>query len=95
MVQSIQEPFPWNMTSLWFDGMCRGFPGFPARDSNGRPTKTTCQTLAVEVDFDTDPDSPNYHQQVLDAIEMTVKDVLANETTTVGSLRRIVPKAKG
>jgi len=47
------------------------------------------------VDFDTDPDSPNYHQQVLDAIEMTVKDVLANETTTVGSLRRIVPKAKG
>ena len=50
------------------------------------------KTLVVEVNFDTDPNAPDYRQDVLDAIEGTAKDVLAYQATlTVGNLK-IVPK---
>ena len=41
------------------------------------------KTLVVEVGFDTDPNSPEYQGNVLDAVENTARDVLRNETTMV------------
>ena len=49
-------------------------------------------TLVVEVDFDTDPNSPEFRGSVLDAIRDTVASVLAEETRMVVSHLRIVPK---
>ena len=50
------------------------------------------KTLVVEVDFDTDPNNEEHRGNVLDAIEGTAKEVLANETTMAVSHLRIVPK---
>jgi hypothetical protein len=50
------------------------------------------KTLVVEVDFDTDPNSPEFRGSVLDAIRDTAKGVLAEETTMVVSHLKIVPK---
>jgi hypothetical protein len=49
------------------------------------------KTLVVEVEFDTDPNSTGYRQNVIDAIWDTVKGVL-EDTTMVVSHLRIVPK---
>lgn len=66
------------VSSTWFEW----------EGAKGQLTKT----LVVEVDFSTDPNSPSYRQNVMDAIESTVADVLQNETTMVVSRLRIVPK---
>lgn len=50
------------------------------------------KTLVVEVDFDTDPNSPNCRPNALDAIEETVKTVLTEQTTMIVSNLRIVPR---
>lgn len=50
------------------------------------------KTLVVEVGFDTDPNSPDFRQNVIDAIEDTAITALAEETTMVTSHLRIVPK---
>jgi hypothetical protein len=50
------------------------------------------KTLVVEVDFDTDPNSTEFRQSVLDAIASTTKGVLAEETTMMVSYLKIVPK---
>ena len=50
------------------------------------------KTLVVEIDFDTDPNSPGFRQSVLDAIETTAKGVLTEETTMVSTDLRVVPK---
>lgn len=50
------------------------------------------KTLVVEVDFDTDPNSSQYRQAVLDAIQETAVTVLQEETTMVVSRLKIVPK---
>jgi len=47
--------------------------------------------LVVEVNFDTDPSSPHWRRNVLDAIESTARDILTNETTQIVSSLRIVP----
>ncbi len=49
------------------------------------------KTLVVEVDFDTDPNTFQFRQNVLDAIQATATDVLENETTMVVSHLRVVP----
>jgi hypothetical protein len=51
------------------------------------------KTLVVEVNFDTDPNSPAFRENVLNAIEETAKGVLTNDTTMVVSFLRIVPAA--
>jgi hypothetical protein len=51
------------------------------------------KTLVVEVDFDTDPNSREFRQPVLDAIVDTTKGVLDEETTMVVSYLKIVPRA--
>jgi hypothetical protein len=50
------------------------------------------KTLVVEVDFDTDPNSTEFRQSVLDAIASTTKGVLAEETTMAVRYLKIVPK---
>jgi hypothetical protein len=50
------------------------------------------KTLVVEVDFDTDPNSSEFRQDLLGAIESRASDVLTGETTMVVSYLRIVPK---
>jgi len=50
------------------------------------------KTLVVEVAFDTDPNSPDFRQNVIDAIEETATTVLAEEPTMVITHLRIVPK---
>jgi hypothetical protein len=50
------------------------------------------KTLVVEVDFDTDPNSPRFKGNVLDGIRSTAKDVLKNESSMVVSHLRIIPK---
>ena len=50
------------------------------------------KTLVVEVDFDTDPNSSDFRQQVLDAISDTAASVLTEETTMTVTHLRIVPK---
>ena len=49
------------------------------------------KTLVVEV-ISTDPNSPEFRGNVLDAIRDTAKGVLAEETTMVVSHLKIVPK---
>ena len=49
------------------------------------------KTLVVEVEFDTDPNSTDYRQNVVDAIWDTAKGVV-EDTTMVVSHIRIVPK---
>lgn len=49
--------------------------------------------LVVEVDFDTDPNSTEFRQSVLDAIADTTRGVLTEETTMVVSYLRIIPKS--
>jgi hypothetical protein len=51
------------------------------------------KTLVVEVDFDTDPKSSDFRQNVLDAIEETTKGIMTNETT-MGVNLKIVPAGK-
>jgi hypothetical protein len=53
------------------------------------------KTLVVEVDFDTDPNSPQFRATLLSAIQETCIGVLENETTMVVSYLRIVPKLVG
>jgi hypothetical protein len=53
---------------------------------------TLLKTLVVEVDFDTDPNSPQCRANVLHAIKDTCASVLQNETTMMVSYLRIVPK---
>jgi len=48
-------------------------------------------TLVVEVSFDTDPNSSEFRQNVLDAIGDTVNGVLENETTMVVSHLKVIP----
>jgi hypothetical protein len=50
------------------------------------------KSLVVEVNFDTDPNSPNYRHNVLAAIRETAAEVLTNETTMIVSYLKIVPK---
>ena len=52
------------------------------------------KTLVVEVDFDTDPDSPDCRREVLNAITDTAKAVLTEETTMAVSYLRIVPRLR-
>jgi hypothetical protein len=47
------------------------------------------KTLVVEVEFDTDPNSPSHKPNVLDNIRLTT---LENQTTMVVSGLRVVPK---
>jgi hypothetical protein len=49
------------------------------------------KTLVVEVDFDTDPNAPDFRQSVLDAIAGTATGVLDEETTMVVSYLKIIP----
>ena len=50
------------------------------------------KTLVVEVDFDTDPTSSAFRQNVVNVIEKTAKAALAEETTMVISNLRIIPR---
>ena len=50
------------------------------------------KTLVIEVDFDTDPNSPGFQQSTLDAIERTVIGVLTDDTTMIVSYLKIVPE---
>jgi hypothetical protein len=50
------------------------------------------KTLVVEVEFDTDPNSSQFRENVLDAIGDTVVGVLRDDTTMVVSHLKIVPK---
>jgi hypothetical protein len=50
------------------------------------------KTLVVEVTFDTDPNSPGFRRNVLDAIEDTAKGDLTDETTMIMSFLKIVPR---
>jgi hypothetical protein len=43
------------------------------------------KVLVVEVDFDTDPNSTEFDQSVIDAIRDTANGVLNNETTMIVS----------
>lgn len=52
----------------------------------------TDKTLVVEVAFDTDPNAPDFRQEVLDAIEATMRDVLAYQTTLDVAGLKIVPQ---
>jgi hypothetical protein len=45
----------------------------------------------VEVTFDTDPNSSEFRQNVIDAIEETSEDVLMEETSMSVSFLKIVP----
>jgi len=49
------------------------------------------KTLVVEVEFDTDPNSSDYRQNVVDAIWGTAKGVVEDTTMAVSHIR-IVPK---
>jgi hypothetical protein len=50
------------------------------------------KVLVVEVDFDTDPNTASFRQEVINAIRSTVDDVLQNETTIAVGQLRIIPK---
>jgi len=52
------------------------------------------KTLVIEVEFDTNPDSPKFSQFTLDAIEQTVIGVLNDDTTMTVSYMHIVPKGR-
>ena len=51
------------------------------------------KTLVVEVEFDTDPDSPRHRRHTLEEIAETAATVLEKETTMVVSHLKMVPKA--
>jgi hypothetical protein len=55
---------------------------------------TSVKTLVVEVEFDTDPNSSQFRESVLDAIRDTVAGVLRDETTMTVSHLKIVPKGQ-
>ena len=55
-------------------------------------TWTMAATLVVEVEFHTDPNSPEFSQSMLDAIETTTVEMLMEEKGMVLSSVRIVPK---
>jgi hypothetical protein len=69
------------------DGVSRTWFEFESDDKGA-----LVKTLVVEVDFNTDPNSAECRREVIDAIESTVKDALANETTMIVSRVRIVPR---
>jgi hypothetical protein len=48
------------------------------------------KTLVVEVEFDTDPKSPEFRQDVIDKIEFTALGVLKDETTMIVSHLKVV-----
>jgi hypothetical protein len=50
------------------------------------------KTLVVEVDWDTDPNSPDHRPFMLDAIESAVKETFAEKTTMAVDRLRVVPK---
>jgi hypothetical protein len=52
------------------------------------------KTLVIEVEFDTDPNSPAFSQLTLDAIEQTVIGVLDDDRTMTVSYLHIVPKVR-
>ena len=52
------------------------------------------KTLVIEVDFDTDPNSPAFSQLTLDAIEKTVIGVLNDDRTMTVSYLHVVPKGR-
>ncbi len=52
------------------------------------------KTLVIEVEFDTDPNSPKFSQFTLDAIEKTVIGVLNGDSTMTVSYLQIVPKGR-
>jgi hypothetical protein len=57
-----------------------------------REENAMVKTLAVEVGFDTDPNSPERRRDVIDDIENTVRDVLTNKTIMVVTRLKIVPR---
>ncbi len=69
------------------DGVTRTWIEHEWREDGGAK-----KVLVVEVDFDTDPNSPRCRRNVIDAIETTVFDFLREETTMVISGLRIVPR---
>jgi hypothetical protein len=52
------------------------------------------KTLVIEVEFDTDPNSPQFSQLTLDAIEKTVIGVLNDDTTMTVSYLHVVPRRR-
>lgn len=56
------------------------------------PGNKQIKTLVVEVDWDTDPNSPNHRPFMLDSIESAVKEALTEKTTMAVHGLRIVPK---
>jgi hypothetical protein len=69
------------VTRTWFEWISEGSP------------PSLAKTLVVEVDFDTDPNSPDWRREVLNAIADTVKAV-QEETTMIFSYLRIVPRLR-
>lgn len=57
-------------------------------------TGFAAKTLVVEVNFDTDPNASDFRQDVIDAIEATMKDVLAYQTTVIVENLKIVPQRR-
>ncbi len=55
--------------------------------------KNFTKSLVVEVDFDTDPNSPKFRQSAMDAIVDSANGDLKNENTMIVSRIRIVPKS--
>jgi hypothetical protein len=52
------------------------------------------KTLVIEVEFDTDPNSPGFSQFTLDAIEKAVIGVLNDDTTMTVSYLHVVPEGR-
>ena len=52
------------------------------------------KTLVVEVEFDTDPNDPQYQQNVLDAVLDTAFGVQEHETTMIVTHLKIVPRER-
>jgi hypothetical protein len=53
------------------------------------------KTLVIEVEFDTDPNSVNFSQLTLDAIEKTVIGVLNDDTTMTVSYVALLSRSQG
>jgi hypothetical protein len=77
---------------LRIDGVSRTWFEWSFEDSEEGPP-VAVKTLVVEVDFDTDPNSTGFRQNVLDAIVETTAAVLEGETTMIITNLRIVPKS--
>jgi len=67
------------VTRTWFEHSLEG-PGL-------------ARILVVEVEFDTDPNNPQFDRNVLEAIVSTATGVLENDTTMSVSHLKIVPKS--